>query len=109
MHVEFDTISIYSIIHNRNDYQKKDRNCGDDSSKVFTNHGYFCDTLIHENKYISINNIPEWNSLSYPISTLVLKNTGPTQDKKLTQIWTFTKLLKGLTLIQYCRSLKIKE
>ena len=44
------------------------------------------------------------------LRSLVVKNTGSTQaNQKLTQILPFAILLKGLSLIQFCRLFMMKE
>ena len=69
-----------------------------------------CDTAIPENTDLKINNIPEGDICSYPLSTSVVKNTVYNQaQQKMSQILPCTKVMIRLSRIQFFMLLMLKE
>ena len=75
--------------------------------------GHFGETIIFGNTYLIGNIIIKVETCYYPFHALVyilaMKNIGFNQAKhKRSQISHFTKLLKGLSLVKFCRLLIMK-
>ena len=59
IHVEYDILNVSPIRLNRNAWNSKENNCGDEYSMVFLYEDNLCDTIIAGNADFSSNNIME--------------------------------------------------